>query len=50
MKKIYILIFIAYLLPNGLTAQQLPLYSQYMFNPYLINAATSGTNDYSMLL
>ena len=50
MKKLYILIFISYLFCNNVIAQQLPLYSQYMFNPYLINSAICGTNDYSMLL
>ena len=50
MKKLYILIFISYLFCNNVSAQQLPLYSQYMFNPYLINSAICGTNDYSMLL
>ena len=50
MKKIYILILITYLFSNGVSAQQLPLYSQYMFNPYLTNSAVCGTNDYSILL
>ncbi|MDX2191379.1 MAG: type IX secretion system membrane protein PorP/SprF [Bacteroidota bacterium] len=27
-------------------AQQLPMYSQYMLNPYLINPAVAGTTDY----
>jgi len=27
-------------------AQQLPQYSQYMFNPYLINPAVAGSSDY----
>ena len=49
MKKIYILILITYLFSGSLYSQQLPLYSQYMFNPSLINSAICGTNDYSIL-
>ena len=50
MKKIYLLILTTYLFSINGSAQQLPLYSQYMFNPYLINSAICGTNDYSILL
>ena len=32
-----------------MSAQQLPLYSQYMFNNYLLNSAACGTTDYSMI-
>jgi len=30
----------------GLKAQQLPLYTQYMFNPLIYNPAVAGTNNY----
>ena len=45
----YRLILIIFLISSGLTAQQLPLYSQYMFDNYLINPAVSGTYDYTMI-
>lgn len=32
---------------NGINAQQLPLYSQYMWNDYVINPAFTGSLDYS---
>lgn len=31
---------------SGINAQQSPLYTQYMFNPYIINPAFAGTNLY----
>ena len=31
-------------------AQALPIYSQYMFNEYLINAAYSGTYDFTPVI
>ena len=45
----YRIILIIFLISSGLTAQQLPLYSQYMFDNYLINPAVSGTYDYTMV-
>lgn len=37
------------LLANTLFGQQLPLYSQYMFNKYLINPAVAGSDGYTSL-
>ena len=45
MKKI-ILIFSIVLIGNMLYAQQQSLYSQYMYNQFLINPATTGNVDY----
>ena len=47
--KMYRIILIIFLISSGLAAQQLPLYSQYMFDNYLINPAVSGTHDYTMV-
>jgi len=44
MKKI-IIIIIALGIYGGINAQQLPLYSQYMFNKMLINPAVAGSED-----
>jgi type IX secretion system PorP/SprF family membrane protein len=44
MKKLLIIFFC--LVFGSLKAQQLPQYSQYLLNRYVINPATAGTNDY----
>lgn len=44
MKKIWLLIFTLILLEQ-LTAQQVPLFSQYMFNPYPYNPAYAGSEN-----
>jgi len=44
MKKLYILFVVLFLLKAY--AQQLPYYSQYMFNPYLINPAAAGDSEF----
>ncbi len=45
MKKInYILLYL--LLCNFVNAQQMPQYSQYMFNDFVINPAVAGTKEY----
>lgn len=47
MKKFKIIIIIAALLGiNSAKAQQLPMFTQYMFNDYVLNPAIGGTNDY----
>lgn len=43
-KLIYILFFVV--IANLSYAQQLPMYSQYMFNDYAFNPAVAGTKDY----
>lgn len=48
MKKFYLIIlsvFCSGILTDA-WGQQIPQYSQYMFNPYLINPAVAGTNNY----
>ena len=51
MKKIQLLILFIILssISNRLSAQQLPLYSQYMFNPYMVNSAICGTTEENQL-
>jgi len=44
-KKRYLHIILFLLLTQVSFAQQTPLYSQYMFNPFVINPAFTGTND-----
>lgn len=47
MKKSKIIIIIALLLSvSYVNAQQLPMFTQYMFNDYVLNPAVGGTNDY----
>ena len=48
MKNLKKIIFIGILLLIGAKseAQQLPIYSQYMFNDYVINPGVAGTLDY----
>ncbi len=44
-----LLLTAAFLISAGLTAQQLPIYSQYLFNKYLINPAVAGADGYTSL-
>jgi len=44
-KRIYILIFLISF-PVGIWAQQMPLFTQYMFNDYMMNPAVAGTKDH----
>jgi type IX secretion system PorP/SprF family membrane protein len=46
MKKIFLSISVSLITAIGIKAQQLPHYSQYMLNPYLINPAVGGTSDH----
>ncbi len=47
MKKSKIIIIIGVLLGiSSVKAQQLPVFTQYMFNDYVLNPAVAGTNDY----
>jgi len=46
MKKILLLSIISFLLVNLTFSQQLPLYSQYMNNKFLLNPAVAGSQDY----
>ena len=45
MKLKTIILFSAFSIITSLKAQQLPVYSQYMFNEYIINPAVAGTVD-----
>lgn len=46
MKKIYLIIIVLiFASANKLSTQQLPLYSQYMFNRMLLNPAVTGSTD-----
>lgn len=45
MKKLITLIAFALAAVTGLQAQQIPLYSQYWYHPFLYNAARAGTAD-----
>jgi len=48
MKKIFfLLIFVA--LQQTSHAQQLPLYSQYLYNKFLINPAVAGSDGFTSL-
>lgn len=42
-----VFIFILAVCSNLLTAQQLPLYSQYLYNKFLINPAVAGSDGYT---
>ena len=44
-KKI-ILVFVLFLFTQESKSQQLPIFSQYMFNDYVINPGVAGTLDY----
>ncbi len=45
MKKAAIIILVLFL-STGIKAQQLPLFTQYMHNDYMINPAVAGTHNY----
>ncbi len=45
MKQIIYILFLLFITTN-IKAQQLPLYSQYMLNDYVINPAIAGTQNY----
>ena len=44
---IYILLIVPLLMPRELKAQQLPLYSQYLLNGFMINPAMAGHDGYT---
>lgn len=46
MKKWILYIVLVWIASDKVVAQQTPLYSQYMFNPFVINPAFTGTNEY----
>jgi type IX secretion system PorP/SprF family membrane protein len=45
--KYFIKLFVLICVVNSLSAQQIPLTSQYMFNDYLLNPAVAGSTDYT---
>jgi type IX secretion system PorP/SprF family membrane protein len=45
-KTVLIILTILGMLSIRVKAQQIPMYSQYMFNPYIINPAYAGVKDY----
>lgn len=45
-KHLSILICTILLVPAGLLSQQLPHFTQFMFNDYVLNPAVAGTKDY----
>jgi len=47
MKKVSIVAILFLIFTSGIKAQQLPLYSQYMFNKFLINPAVAGSDGYT---
>ncbi|ABG60670.1 PorP/SprF family type IX secretion system membrane protein [Cytophaga hutchinsonii] len=49
MKKSYLLLCFMFCCAVGAFAQQRPQYTQYMVNPFLLNPAVSGTEDYADL-
>lgn len=46
MKKIVYIIFIVLLSEFAANAQQMPQYSQYMFNDFIVNPAVAGSKEY----
>lgn len=44
-----LIIIAAVMMATGLDAQQLPIYSQYIFNKYLINPAVAGSDGYTSI-
>ena len=46
MKKYIYILYIFIILPGTLLSQQLPHYSQFMFNDYVINPAVAGAKDF----
>ena len=49
MKKIHIIAILFLIFTAGIKAQQLPLYSQYMFNKFLLNPAVAGSDGYTSI-
>lgn len=49
MKKLIVLLAFAAAAFTGLQAQQIPLYSQYWYNPFLYNPARTGFDDQAQL-
>ncbi|MBE9509551.1 MAG: type IX secretion system membrane protein PorP/SprF [Bacteroidetes bacterium] len=49
MKKVHVVAILFLLFTAGIKAQQLPLYSQYMFNKFLLNPAVAGSDGYTSL-
>ena len=51
--KVYFIITIVYLIMlcsfSNVNAQQLPLYSQYTFNGFLLNPAVAGAEGYTAI-
>jgi len=47
MKKVRVVAILFLIFTAGIKAQQLPLYSQYMFNRFLINPAVAGSDGYT---
>jgi len=45
MKKSFLIIISALLFTNLLYSQQIPLYSQYYFNPFIYNPAMTGSAE-----
>jgi type IX secretion system PorP/SprF family membrane protein len=46
MRKLTFIPFLLVLMTGAITAQQLPIYSQYMLNDFSMNPAIAGTQDY----
>ncbi|MCA1742161.1 MAG: type IX secretion system membrane protein PorP/SprF, partial [Bacteroidales bacterium] len=44
-----LLIIVAFLLAIRMDAQDLPIYSQYLFSKYLINPAVAGSDGYTSI-
>lgn len=49
MKKLQVVAILFLIFTAGIKAQQLPLYSQYMFNKFLINPAVAGSDGYTSI-
>lgn len=49
MKRLFLLIFLAIVLSGTAVAQQMPLYSQYMLNGFILNPAVAGSEGYSAI-
>ncbi len=47
MTRILYAVILIMILPLGLNAQQMPLYSQYVMNSYMINPAITGSDGYT---
>ncbi len=45
----WLLLLASVMMAAGLEAQQLPVYSQYLFNKYLINPAVAGSDGYTSI-